>query len=539
MRKSVRLFILILLASFGLSRGASALVGIVDEDDQFPFVVRIETQWTDGSNNWSNWCSGVVHGHLLSTAAHCIWDSKFGGFATRVEVPFVDVSGNQQRARSRRLYIPRAYIEADKQHSHDFEGAIHDIGYVVLDRDVLVKGYVHWGLELLDGIPDGASTCAEPECEDWTLTGARKDAFLENIKRELGDVSKVKMRIIGFGNYTCSDFSQREQNCESDGRRRYVELPALSIVPDKPPPWLWCTGQDEAGINPVQHGDSGGPVFVQALDGRWLYVGYTSRGDPTYACASSVFNDLNLFVRASGAYDGEIQGAPLVPSREDIDKWFEVMARQFFFEWLNVESAPNDVAVGNLDRLYGRTVEYFGRSLNRDDVRKDKTAYYQRWPQRTFDPSDVTVFCDDPTTTFGQRTCSVSALLSWTVKSDQAARSGTSNVTLSLFMPSFFSRELTLGDLNPIVSGEAGGVIRRDRSTVAHSIRSDVPDGYANLRMGAGLDFAVVARVPAGQVVTIDASRCHPATDKTTKFPWCAAIWKDTSGWVSTFNLSN
>src|SRR5882757_8775954 len=126
-----------------------AVVGTVDANDEFPFVVRLETAFRDGTTSW---CSGVVHGHVLSTAAHCLYTSDAGkrrDLAIQVSVPYIDAHGDHQTAFSRKLYVPQSYIEADVAHHEDYKGAIHDIGYVVLDRDVLVKGYIHWGLELL------------------------------------------------------------------------------------------------------------------------------------------------------------------------------------------------------------------------------------------------------------------------------------------------------------------------------------------------------------------------------------------------------
>jgi len=56
-----------LTALFLLAAATSleAVVGTVDAADEFPFVVRLETEYANGE---SSWCSGVVHGHVLSTA---------------------------------------------------------------------------------------------------------------------------------------------------------------------------------------------------------------------------------------------------------------------------------------------------------------------------------------------------------------------------------------------------------------------------------------------------------------------------------------
>ena len=83
----VRLLFLTILFVLCAPIDAEALVGTLDTNDEFPFVVRLQTEYADGSGSW---CSGVVHGHVLSTAAHCLYNSDPGrghGLAVKVTDP--------------------------------------------------------------------------------------------------------------------------------------------------------------------------------------------------------------------------------------------------------------------------------------------------------------------------------------------------------------------------------------------------------------------------------------------------------------------
>jgi hypothetical protein len=254
---------------------SNALVGQVDANDEFPFVVRIDMQFKNGKETS---CSGVAYGFILSTAAHCLYDDD-QGLASKVTVHYINAANQPEEAYSRRLFVPTEYIQTAKKYTHDFQGALHDIGYVVLDRELLLKGYIHWGLELLKGIPTGDGNCADPACMDWTLAGPRREAFLSNLRKQVGSLNYAKIRVIGYGNFTCADFHDRENHCLSDGKRRFIDLDLIPDFETNSAPWVWCTGLSEStATNPIQHGDSGGPVFIQALDERWLYVGYYRGG---------------------------------------------------------------------------------------------------------------------------------------------------------------------------------------------------------------------------------------------------------------------
>lgn len=388
------------IAIFTLIHSASALVGVVDHQDEFPYVVKLSTEFR---GNHRSSCSGVVHGYILSTAAHCLYDSS--GTALRVTVSYVDTLGVQQTASSKAIYVPRKYIEDDPKYHNSYEGAPHDIGYVVLDKDVVVAGYLHWGLELLRDDSFGPGACNyKSDCSNWWNGDIHNNkVFSDNLRKVLGaDLSKVKVRVVGYGNYRCDDYNAREENCVSDGQRRYTELTLKPNLAQPGAPWIWCTGQNAMGVNPVQHGDSGGPVFIQALDGRWLYVGYTSRGNNDDGCASGMFNDLQLWRQAMEANGGwSARKTSESDVYDDVNAWEVTVARQALDEWVRVQSAPADVAINSQALLYvmpdiadeDQKIAFYRTKTGFPNIVASRKAFFDRWPVRKFWLSDISTQC--------------------------------------------------------------------------------------------------------------------------------------------------
>lgn len=535
---------LLLIASVNV---ANAVVGTLDTADTFPFVVQVEMTRSDGSTAS---CSGAVAGHVLSTAAHCLYESDEGpahGWAKKVVVSYVDVFGRQSKAYAKHLSVPQSYIDAEKSDPKHltWNAALHDLGYAVLDREVLVKGYIHWGVELLAGLPEGKSECAEPECMDWGLTPARKAGFLKNVGQQLGDLNQARTVVVGYGNFACEDYSRREEGCRSDGRRRYVELPlqpnlgnALSA------PWLWCTGEGILNTNPIQHGDSGGAVLVQARDGRWIFVGYTSRGNSQMGCAASMFNDLNLWRDTIAAYDEQkVQGHPIHPTQDELFRWYQSVTKQFFNEWLRNESAPADLA---LQRYSGsRQISlFFGKELDPTQLNAVKKLFFEKWPEREFYTSDVNWNCD-LTELNTWDTCTINFTMNWKLlnRNENAHKEGQSKLALKIHMPFPDPKTISLGVVAPEVTSISGDRYDGQNTSsiasiaVIKSVRPDVSEGHLNLRTGPSVHTDVVAQIPAGEKGIAVTGPCVPASDGSTKNPWCPVKWNRYSGWASESGL--
>ena len=456
----------LLLATFASVHSAAALVGAIDRQNEYPYVVKLSIQYKGGLTAS---CSGVVHGFILSTAAHCLYNSN--GLAVKVTAQYVDTLGVQQTASSRGIYVPQQYIDDDRNYHNSYAGAPHDIGYVVLDKDVVVPGYLHWGIELLrDGSLDTGACDFKIKCPNWWEGDLRNNKiFLGNLRQSLGsDLTKVKVRVVGYGHYRCDDYNQREGNCEADGQRRYTELTLKPDLNNPGAPWLWCTGQNRDGINPIQHGDSGGPVFVQAIDGRWLYVGYTSRGSPSDGCASSMFNDLPLWHRVmTGSYDGwHVRKMQEGQVFNDIHAWDLTVARQLMNEWALIHSAPVDAAIYDQSLLFvspegGHTsddkIAFHRKRVTFPDILAYRRVFLYRWPIRKLTVTDLSTECD---TTDQFDECWVRAIVSSRFEGeDGTVADGKFRLSLHAIIPDFSTAALNALTFLPVINDEHCGPV--------------------------------------------------------------------------------
>ena len=70
-------------------------------------------------------------------------------------------------------------------------------------------------------------------------------------------------------------------------------------------------------------------------------------------------------------------------------------------------------------------------------------------------------------------------------------------------------------------------------------VKSNVSDGYMNVRSGPGLNFQPIGRLPAGaNNVEVYDSTCQQSNDGRTKKPWCQVSWNGLNGWVSSGGLT-
>ncbi len=142
---------------------------------------------------------------------------------------------------------------------------------------------------------------------------------------------------------------------------------------------------------------------------------------------------------------GGVPERPSIAARSTTEAMALDAAGEFFRTW----SGSTVQAIGFLNRTYAPQVSYFGKRIPKADVMKEKSAFVERWPQRTYRVRDgAEVQCTiDPT-------CVVKGLVDWRTYSK--VRNTTSEGTAS-FALSFVFR----GSAFKLVS-ETSSVLSRE-----------------------------------------------------------------------------
>lgn len=100
-------------------------------------------------------------------------------------------------------------------------------------------------------------------------------------------------------------------------------------------------------------------------------------------------------------------------------------------EYLVIWADNANIRPAIVDRLYARSVLYYGRPMTQSAVLRDKLGFVRQWPLRSYQvrPGSVTNDCG-----LGAQRCRVSAVLRWsrTDSSGRHRQSGTNTVTLDL-----------------------------------------------------------------------------------------------------------
>jgi hypothetical protein len=139
----------------------------------------------------------------------------------------------------------------------------------------------------------------------------------------------------------------------------------------------------------MRHGDSGGATFIQALDGRWFFVGYNSNSNGLQGSSSSLLANLDTF----GAARMDTENMPIEPAAEEganpialySPNWPVEKAKSFIKDMLAAWSAPNPTALRLLSSLYeGVTTYYENDQANVEDAIADKTKFFEHWPSNRF-----------------------------------------------------------------------------------------------------------------------------------------------------------
>lgn len=386
-RRAAALFSLSLL----LADPAGAVVGEVDISMRYPFVVQLTITDRDGGIGY---CSGTIsRGGLVSTAAHCIWDPKTG-LAEDVTITYRGTGGEVWEARQVRIFYPDAFRAAyatwkegqatgpSQQNTINFmKMTLEDIAFIVPSRYLAVEGFPHWGTDLLDGDPCSVTVDDLDRYGDRLPPRCARQFTPGIIAKHFGEVSGGRALAVGFGNHSCADYILRK-SCVSDGQRRWAEVPLIGPVSigsnTYAAPDIWCTGATEIGFSPVQRGDSGGPRFVKARDGRWIFVGFTSGGNSQRDCSSSIFRHLDLWREAAEAMDS-IELPVSVSDEYDLRQ----MVR-FMEEALSSWSSDNREALLRLPTLYPSGAHINGEELALEALVERKSNFTRQWPKREF-----------------------------------------------------------------------------------------------------------------------------------------------------------
>jgi hypothetical protein len=178
---------------FAGSLPALGMVGQIDYQDRYPFVVRLSSE--------VGGCSGVAsRTGLVSTAAHCVWDDT-NGIAKNMQITYVTADGVTKTVKAKKIFIAPKYPEASwhwsryknkvsqSENSLNFARMnIHDIAFIVPAERVKTLGFPHWITEIVN--QDGKSA----DIEKW-----------------LGPLDRAEMMSIGYGKFLCKDYNSRER----------------------------------------------------------------------------------------------------------------------------------------------------------------------------------------------------------------------------------------------------------------------------------------------------------------------------------------
>jgi hypothetical protein len=138
---------------------------------------------------------------------------------------------------------------------------------------------------------------------------------------------------------------------------------------------------------------------------------------------------------------------PLVSDNHGTPQRAIAFAQDYFAHW----SEANDQAIGYFSGTYAPTVVFYGTSINRADLMKQKLAYVERWPLRiyTLKPGTAAAPCADDGST-----CTVGGVVEWDCRNParRAHSIGTAN----------FSLTVSFASGTPQVTGESGSVISRE-----------------------------------------------------------------------------
>ncbi len=137
------------------------------------------------------------------------------------------------------------------------------------------------------------------------------------------------------------------------------------------------------------------------------------------------------------------------PAGEPSD--MEARAKAFVRAFNEGVSGTDDLAVRTISTAYAGITDFYGASRTAEEIAKEKTAIFRRWPVRSYlaPESEMSARCDE-----ALRRCEVVSMVHWSVSSPQrqAQSSGTSRM------------DMTIGfsDLGPQILRETGETVSRN-----------------------------------------------------------------------------
>jgi hypothetical protein len=405
MRALVLAFLLLAMSLFCFAEQAAALDGDVDTDDMLPFVVIVT------ADGWE--CTGVVlTTHVVATAGHCLWLN--GKYASDVRVHYKDPHGQWVYNQATEIKVTDNYRhlmvagttsydevhgtllnlknEADQRRS-----IYEDFGLIYTDVDIPVAGL---GYTILDQLVDTKTLLAELDKTNNTwdtgvyailknsVVGAIDNGFFGNNKKLL-----IKVLAAGYGLYDCTDENDN-RTCKHDLLRRYQEA-ILGMPKDMPPFFVWCVPPTTEGRLIEHGGDSGGPLFIRAADGKWLLSGFLSGGGwsetgSRLACSSSLAYHVKFYT--------DFVNAPR-PNTITPDSYYDNGHAEYFLKQiLESWSSQNSEHLLRLKSLYkenGTMVS--GAPMSLDAIYKLHEEFVTAWPQRSYEllPDNKSFVCNN------------------------------------------------------------------------------------------------------------------------------------------------